>query len=321
MNKENPDWIRAFAPATVANVACGFDVFGFALERPGDVVAARRRDAAGVEIVEVSGDGGSLPRDAGRNTAGVAAQYLLAEAGADAGIELRLVKGLPLKSGLGSSAASAVAAAVAVDALLGLDAPRERLLAAAMEGERVAVGSAHADNAAAALYGGFVLVRHGPRVTELPVPQGLSCALVRPHVEIDTGAARALLGKHVELGAAVAQWGNTAALVAGLFRGDLELVASALHDAVAEPVRAPWVPAFADVQAAARVAGALGCSLSGSGPSIFALCESLAVAQDCAAEMADALVAAGVEHDVVVSALGVSGARVLGPEETVPCAS
>lgn len=321
MNDDHSDWIRAFAPATVANVACGFDVFGFALERPGDVVAARRRDAPGVELAEVTGDGGRLPRDAGRNTAGIAARHLLAEAGAGAGVELRLAKGLPLASGLGSSAASAVAAAVAVDALLGLGAPRERLLAAAMEGERVVVDSAHADNAAASLYGGFVLVRHGPRVTELPVPAGLACALVHPHVEIDTGVARALLGDHVELGAAVTQWGNTAALVAGLFRGDLELVASALHDAVAEPLRSPQVPAFAEVKAAARRAGALGCGLSGSGPSIFALCENPYVARKCAAEMAAALMAAGVEHDVVVSALGAPGAHVLPVEETVPCAS
>lgn len=319
MNDDHADWIRAFAPATVANVACGFDIFGFALERPGDVVAARRRGKPGVAIVEITGDGGRLPRDAERNTAGVAARHLLGDSGV--GVELRLAKGLPLASGLGSSAASAVAAAVAVDALLGLGAPRERLLAAAMEGERVAVGSGHADNAAASLYGGFVLVRHGPRVTELPVPAGLSCALVRPHVEIDTGVARALLGDHVELGAAVTQWGNTAALVAGLFRGDWELVASALHDAVAEPVRSPQVPAFADVQAAARGAGALGCSLSGSGPSIFALCASPDVARRCAAEMAAALTAAGVAHDVVVSPLGVPGARVLHAEEAVPCAS
>jgi homoserine kinase len=318
---DHTDWIRAFAPATVANVACGFDVFGFALERPGDVVAARRRKAPGVEIVDITGDGGRLPRDAGRNTAGIAARHLLAEADATAGVELRLAKGLPLASGLGSSAASGVAAAVAIDALLGLGAPRERLLAAAMEGERVAVGSAHPDNAAAAVYGGFVLVRPGLRVTELPVPAGLSCALVRPHVEIDTGLARALLGDHVELGAAVAQWGNTAALVAGLFRGDLELVASALHDAVAEPARSPLVPAFAEVRAAARRAGALGCSLSGSGPSIFALCANPGIARSCAAEMAAALAAAGVAHDVVVSALGVPGARVLHAEEAVTCAS
>ena len=312
-------WIRAFAPATVANVACGFDVFGFALERPGDVVAARRRDEPGVVLSRITGDDGRLPADAEKNTAGVAAQHLLDRlAAGHGGVELQLTKGLPLASGLGSSAASAVAAAVAVDALLELGASREELLAAAIEGERAATGTAHADNAAAALHGGFVLARHGPRVTELPVPEWLWCALVRPHVEIETGAARAALGDRVGLAEASAQWGNTAALVAGLFRGDGELIASALHDAVAEPVRSPCVPAFAAVKQAALAAGALGCSLSGSGPSIFALCPSGEVAQRCVAAMADPLTGAGIDYDVYVSAVGAPGARVIEDQGDTP---
>ncbi len=312
------EWVKALAPATVANVSCGFDVFGFALEHPGDLVEARRREAPGVVLARITGDGGRLPVAAEKNTAGVAAIHLLDEMTAGAtGVELRLAKGLPLASGLGSSAASAVAAAVAVDALLGLEASREMLLAAAIEGERVATGSAHADNAAAALHGGFVLARHGPRVTELPVPEGLSCALVRPHVEIETGASRAALGDRVGLAAAVTQWGNTAALVAGLFRGDRQLIASALHDAIAEPVRAPRVPGFAAVREAALRSGALGCGLSGSGPSIFALCESGESARLCAAEMAASLAGAGIDHDVHVSAAGAAGARVIEDEKEI----
>lgn len=334
MSREELAWIRAFAPATVANVACGFDVFGFAVEEPGDVVAARRREGTGVVLSEVTGDGGRLPRDAGRNSAGAAVLHLMREAaggGRDLpGVELRLAKGLPLASGLGSSAASGVAAVVAVDALLGLGAPRDALLRAAVEGERAACGSAHADNAAPALYGGFVLVRgphqsppspRGALVTELPVPAGLTAVLVRPHIEVDTGAARALLGDRIGLGQAVTQWGNAAALVAGLFRADHDLIASALHDAVAEPVRSAAVPGFAEVKAAAIESGALGCSLSGSGPTIFAFSRDAAGARVVAAKMEDALRrASGLDCDVYVTPVGAPGARLIA-EEDLRCAS
>ena len=312
-------WVRASAPATVANVGCGFDVFGFALERPGDVVAARTSSRPGIVITEITGDGGQLTRDPERNTAGVALARLLREISGERapGIELRVDKGVPLESGLGSSAASAVAAVVAVDALLDLRAPRELLLTCAAEGERAVASAAHADNAASSLYGGFVLVRDAaPRVVELPVPAGLACAVVRPHAAVASRAARAVLGQHVELHRAVTQWGNTAALVAALFRSDLTLLASALHDEVAEPARAPLAPGLSAMQAAARKTGALGCSLSGSGPSAFALCASLAVARVSAAQMAAALVeATGLASDVYISIVGAPGARLLAEGE------
>ncbi len=321
MGEEKSSWVRAYAPGSVANVGCGFDVFGFALEEPGDVVAARRQEEPGVVLTAVEGDGGRLPREAARNTAGGAAQWLLdnvlnAAAGRSSGVELRLEKGLPLASGLGSSAASAVAAAVAVDALFGLGLPRETLLAAAVEGERVGCGAAHGDNAAASLYGGFVLVRQDLgggafTVLELPVPEDLSCAVVRPHVEVDTGQARRLLGDRVGLREAVAQWGNTAAFVAGLYRGDPGLLRSALHDAVAEPLRSAQVPGFQEMKQAALAAGALGCSLSGSGPSTFALAIHRAAAETIGEAMAEALFGAVGGFDVFVSTVGAPGARVL----------
>lgn len=341
MSRENLAWIRAFAPATVANVACGFDVFGFAVERPADVVAARRREGTGVVLAEVTGDGGRLPRDAEKNSAGVAVRHLLEEAAGGRrlpGVELRLAKALPLASGLGSSAASGVAAVVAVDALLGLGASRESLLRAAVEGERAACGAAHADNAAPSLYGGFVLVRGGReagalqrplagrggrlQVTELPVPAGLTAVLVRPHAEVETGGARALLGDRIRLEQAVVQWGNAAALVAGLYRADRDLIASALHDAVAEPVRSAAVPGFAEMKAAALEHGALGCSLSGSGPTTFAIFADAAVAGEAAPRMARALrLAADLDCDVYVSKVGAPGARLISEEEDAACAS
>jgi homoserine kinase len=305
---------RAFAPATVSNVGPGFDCFGFAVEGLGDVVEARATAAPGVHITAITGDGGALPRDPERNTAGVAAAQVLRLAdAAAAGVTLTIAKGMPLTSGLGSSAASAVAAAVAVDGLLGSGLSKKQLLACAVKAEAAGCGAEHGDNVAPSLYGGFVLVRQGGhRVDPLPVPPGLHCALLRPHRSVETGAARALLGDRVPLAAAVRQWGNTAALVAALFRGDFELLASALEDAVAEPLRGPLQAGFAQVQAAARQAGALGCSLSGSGPTIFALTRGASQAQTVVQAMAKAFAEVSeLPTDAWTSPVGAAGARIL----------
>ncbi len=306
--------VRAFAPATASNIGCGFDILGFALEQPGDEVEAWERAEEGIEIVSISGDAGRLPLDPQRNTAGVAVQALLDATGCRRGVGLRLRKGLPLSSGLGSSAASGVAALRAVDHLFGLGAPPELLLQCALEAERVACGSAHADNAAPCIYGGFVLIRPGdrPEVISLPVPEGLACAMVRPHVEVQTRAAREILGDQVPLSAAVRQWSNVGGLMVALFRSDFELLSRCLHDAIAEPKRAALVPGFAAAKAAALGAGALGSSLSGSGPSIFALCTSRRQAEAVAAAMAEALERqAQVSSDRFVTTVGAPGARIL----------
>jgi homoserine kinase len=224
--------IAAFAPATVSNVACGFDVLGFALEAPGDVVVAEAATVEGVEIAAIDGDGGRLSREASGNTAGTAVQALLARLGAARGIRLTIHKGIPLASGVGSSGASAVAAVVAVNELLGRPAPLDVLLDCAMRGEVAGCGAAHPDNVAPSLFGGFVLARSAvpPDIVRLPVPDGLSCAVLHPHLEVETGAARALLGDTVPLADAVRQWGNVGALVAGLFLNDLPLVGRSLED-------------------------------------------------------------------------------------------
>ena len=305
---------RAFAPGSVSNLACGFDVLGFAIEQPGDEVVVRERSEPGVELLELSGDDGRLPRDAARNTAGVAVSRLLREAGCGRGVGLSLHKNMPLSSGLGSSAASGVAAVYATNHLFGLGASREEMLRCAMAAEEVACGSAHADNATPSLLGGLVLIRSSDPldVVELPVPEGLSCAIVRPHIEVETRASRSLLGESVPLRAAVTQWGNLAALVAGLFRSDLELIGRSLVDVIAEPKRAVLVPGFDAVRRAALDRGALGCSLSGSGPSIFALCASRSVAESAVAAMQAAFVAShGLASDRFVSTVGAEGARLI----------
>jgi homoserine kinase len=303
----------AFAPATVSNVACGFDVLGFALETPGDHVTARL-SPSGVQIEGIDGDGGRLPRDAARNTAGVAALALLTKLGERRGVVLSIRKGLPLSSGLGGSAASAAAAVVAVDAVLGSGASIETLVSCALEGERLGAGSAHADNVAPSLYGGFVLVRrlNPPDIIRLPVPSGLVAVVVHPDLEIETARARALLGTTVPLADAVRQWANLGAFVDALHRGDFSQISRSLEDTIAEPRRASLIPGLAMIKRAAGDAGALGCSISGSGPSLFALCAGRDVAERVAAAMSGAVrTHIGRDPGVYVSSIAPRGAHVL----------
>jgi len=305
--------VTAFAPATVSNVACGFDVLGFALASPGDEVTARLVPS-GVSIDDITGDSGRLPRSAERNTAGVAAQALLHTAGERRGVALTIRKGLPLASGLGGSAASAAAAVVAVDALFHLGSSLETLVACALEGERLGAGSAHADNIAPSICGGFVLVRrsHPPDIVRLPVPAGLTAVVVHPDLEIETAMARKLLGDTVLLKDAIQQWANLGAFVDGLHRGDFDLISRSLEDRIAEPRRAALVPGLAAIKQAAVEAGALGCGLSGSGPSLFALCRTAADAERVARAMTDAVRAEiGGEMQTYVSSVAPHGARVV----------
>ena len=301
----------AFAPATVANVACGFDIFGFAIEGLGDVVTAELREEPGVTIGEVRG-GVELPVDPERNTAGMAAGCLLEALGERRGVELIIEKRMPIASGLGSSAASAVAAVVAVDALLGGVADPDVLLRCAVAGEAVASGVPHADNVAPSLLGGFTLVRGGIadlRVDRIPVPEELWCAIVHPHLAVETRGSRAAIGDRIEIGQAVRQWGNVAALTAGLVQGDWDLLASGLEDVVAEPARSGRVPGFASMMETARREGALGGSLSGSGPSVFAFCRGKESAERVAAAMQGEYEATGTGgSDVHVSRVGAEGA-------------
>jgi homoserine kinase len=307
--------VTAFAPATVSNVACGFDVLGFAIEKPGDEVIARfdRSGTTGVRIDDITGDDGRLPREAGRNTAGVAAQALLTALHEHRGVVLTIAKGLPLSSGLGGSAASAAAAVVAVDALLEAHASLDTLVACAIEGEGLGNRSAHPDNIAPALYGGFVLVRHPHPldIIRLPVPDGLMSVVIHPDLEIETAKARALLGTTVPLADAIRQWANMGALVDGLHRGDFAQIGRALEDTIAEPRRAPLVPGLARIKQAAMSAGALGCSLSGSGPSLFALCRGADAANRVAVAMTAAVqTEIGCGSQTYVSSI-TNGARVV----------
>lgn len=305
--------VTAFAPATVANVAAGFDVLGFALCAPGDELTARFFDGEGVLISRVTGDEGRLPLDPRKNTAGVSAQALLKHLGEKRGIELELRKKMPLGSGLGSSAASAVAAVLAVNELLGRPLAKKDLLPFALEGERVACGSAHADNAAPSLLGGFVLIRsYAPLdVIPLPAPANLWATVVHPHIEIQTKDARGILKQQVSLSNAITQWGNVAGLVAGLLTSDYGLISRSLQDVIIEPIRSILIPRFYEMKQAALDAGALGCSISGSGPSLFALSTSRETALNVASAMRLVLDSIGIGSDEFISAVNPDGAKIL----------
>ncbi len=306
--------IRAFAPATVANVGCGFDVLGFAIHELGDYVTASVSETPGVRITSITGDGGRLPLEAEKNTAGLAAQSLLKEAGkTDLGVELTIEKNMPLGSGLGSSAASSVASVVAVNRLIGDPFSKSELLPFSVEGELAASGTAHADNVAAALFGGFILVKthNPPDVLSLQTPEKLHCTIIHPKIEIQTKNSRKILRKEVPLQKAVTQWANVGSLVVGLYTDDYDLIGRSLHDEIIEPVRSMLIPGFKEMKAAALKAGALGCSISGSGPSLFALSTSEFLAREIGKKMGTVLDEVDLEFDVHVSKVNTVGAAVV----------
>lgn len=309
------NYIKAFAPATVANVACGFDIFGFAIQEPGDTVEIWRRDEPGIVIKEITGDEGRLPRTTEKNAVTVVMIHLLKHLGiTDFGCEVALHKNMPLGSGMGSSAASAVAGVVALNELLGAPLSRQELLRFAMEGERIASGSAHADNVGPSLLGGFVVIRsYTPLdIFSVPVPEDLYCTLVHPDIEINTKDARYILRNEVSLKNTIAQMGNVAGLVAGLMKSDYDLISRSMVDVIIEPVRSILIPEFNEVKKAAIEQGALGCSISGSGPSMFALSKGMENARKAGEAMQQTFARAGIESTMHLSAINQGGARVLG---------
>jgi homoserine kinase len=307
--------IRVFAPATIANVGPGFDVLGLALGSPGDLLDAELMDGPGVEIVEITGDDGRLSRDVMKNVASRAAADVLRRSAAGKGLRLWLHKRMPLASGLGSSGASSAAGAVAANELLGRPLSPRDVVLSAIEGECAASGSPHADNVAPSVMGGFVLVRScSPlEMVQLPVPPDLRVAVVHPHCHVSTADARRLVnGRAYGLDVIVANIGSVATLVAALYRGDLPLLGRSIDDRIIEPLRSTLIPGFTAVKSAALDAGALGCSIAGSGPSVFAFADSDAAAQRIGQAMQRAFEAsAGLESDLFWGNVSTEGARVV----------
>ncbi|WP_194777062.1 homoserine kinase [Pararhodonellum marinum] len=302
--------ITAFAPATVANVSCGFDILGFAIDELGDKVTVGLGDRPGLHVVHIEGDGGKLPYEAEQNTCTVAIQAMLYALGESIDLEVRLEKGLPLGSGMGSSAASAVAALVACNELLGNPFQKQALLPFAIEAERVACGAAHADNVAPSLLGGFVLIRDYETldVIKLHVPAGLYATLVHPHLELNTADSRSVLRQKISLKESTIQSGNIAGLIAGLYSEDLPLISRSLKDVIAEPSRALLIPGFYEVRQGIKEAGALGSGISGSGPTTFILSPNRDIALKSGEISKEIFEKLGLETDIYTSAINVRGA-------------
>lgn len=303
----------AFAPASVGNVAIGFDIMGFSVDALGDRVTVSVRDTPGVEIRATRGVTGELPREPRDNTAGRALLALLEALRPGFGFSIEIDKGIPLGSGLGGSAASAVGAVVAANALLPQPFAPLELLKFAMAGEAVASGARHADNIAASLFGGLVLTVgiDSPRVKQIPVPAGIRAVIVHPHMFLATARARAILKGSVELSDFVWQTANLAGFISGCYTSDLDMIRASLEDVVIEPQRAALIPGFRDVRRGAMEAGALGCSISGAGPTMFAL-STEATAAAVLAAMRGEFARQALATDEWVVEMRPTGARVIG---------
>lgn len=303
--------IKLFAPATIANLSCGFDVLGLCLDTVGDEMIIRKTNNKGVKITKVIGQ--NLPLETEKNVAGVAVLALLEKVDTAFGFEIEIHKNIKPGSGIGSSAASSAGAVFGVNKLLGEPFSLQQLIPFAMEGEKLASGTAHADNVAPALLGGFTLVRsYTPLdVIKIDAPNELYATVLHPQIEIKTADARAVLKQKVTLKQTVIQLGNLGGFIAGLYTNDYELIGRSLYDEIVEPSRAILIPEFDNVIKAAKKAGALGGGISGSGPSIFALSKGKETADRVALAMAKAYENLQIDFDIHVSKVNANGIKVL----------
>lgn len=307
------DKIKVFAPATVANVACGYDILGFAIEKPGDELIMEITSEPGVVIVDIEGDGGVLPRNPYKNSATVAIMDYLKFINAKFGCKVWIKKMMPSGSGLGSSAASAVAGVYAINMLCNEKLTKNEMLPFLLNAEKAACDAAIADNVAASLFGGFILVRsYEPLdIIHIPVPEELWCAVINPDVIVLTKEAREILPKEIPLSISLRQSANVGGLMVGLLRGDYDLIGRSLVDYIAEPYRSKLIPGFYEMKEAAINVGALGSSISGSGPSVFALCKGKEIADKAGDAMKDVMTKLGINAEVYVSKVNHTGPKTL----------
>lgn len=305
------NYLKIFSPATVANVSCGFDSLGFAIDTVGDEMTFTKTTEKGVKITEITG--ANLPFDVDKNAASAVVKKMLLESNADFGISIAIHKGFSPGSGLGSSAASAAGAAFGANQFLENHFSELELTKYAMFGEEVACGSQIADNVAAATYGGFVLVRsYNPlEIIKLPVPNELRLVAIHPQIEIKTKDAREVLPKEIPLKDAVTQWANVGGLIAGLYSNNYELIGHSLVDIIVEPARKNLIPYFDIVKQNAINAGALGAGISGSGPTIFALCKGDEIAKKVFEAIKNNYNNTGIEATAFISKVNNEGIKIL----------
>ena len=308
MNKSE---IKLFSPATVANVACGFDVLGLCLDTIGDEMVVRKVDEKGVRITKI--EGFKLPFETELNVAGVSALAMYQELELDCGFEIEIKKNIKPGSGIGSSAASAVGSVYGINALLGSPLNKTQLTQFAIKGEALASGSEHADNIAPALFGGFTLVKSvSPlEILQIPSPDNLYVTIIHPQIEIKTAISRAILPKNVPLKNAIIQWANVGSFIHSLHTSDYPLLQRSLHDVIIEPHRSKLIPHYNEVKQQTLNVGALGTNISGSGPSIFSLCEGIENANKVGDVMRNIYSNTGIKFDVHISKINTQGVKIL----------
>lgn len=307
----NTNEIRLFSPATIANISCGFDVLGVALDAVGDEMVIRKVSEQGIHITKLEGQ--DLPMETDKNVAGVAGLALLAASTYEGGFEIEIFKKIKAGSGIGSSAASSAGAVWGMNELLGRPFSQLELVKFAMEGERLASGVAHADNVAPALFGGFTLVRSYDPLDIIPInsPDELWATVIHPQIEVKTSDSRKILKTKISLEDGIKQWGNVGGLIAGLFKNDYALIGRSLEDHIVEPIRSMLIPEFDRVKFESLNAGALGCGISGSGPSIFAFSKGEVTAHEVALVMKEIYGKISVDNDVHVSKINSIGIKLL----------
>lgn len=307
MNSE----IKIFSPATVANVSCGYDVLGFCLDTVGDIMKVKKVTQKGVRITKI--EGYDLPFEVSQNVAGVSALALYEDAKPDCGFEIEIFKRIKPGSGIGSSSASAAGSVFAMNQLLGKPYNKTELTNFAMKGEALASGSEHADNIAPALFGGFTLVKttRPLEVLQIPVPKNLYATIIHPQIEVKTSESRGILPKDILLKNAITQWANVGSLIHALHSNDYSLISRSLEDVIVEPYRSKLIPHFNEVKMNAIKAGALGCGISGSGPSIFALSEGIEIAKEVETSMREIYENTTIAFDTYVSCVNTKGMKIL----------
>ncbi|WP_163514938.1 homoserine kinase [Gelidibacter japonicus] len=305
----NKNEIKIFSPATVANVSCGYDVLGFCLDTIGDEMVIRKTVRKGIYITKI--EGYDLPLDATKNVAGVSALAMIADAKPDFGFEIEIYKNIKPGSGIGSSSASASGSVFAINELLGKPYTKTQVTDFAMKGESLASGSEHADNLAPGIFGGFTLVKSiSPlEILQLPTPKDVYATIIHPQIEIKTSDARAILPKTFPLKDAITQWANLGSFVHALHTSDYELLKRSLQDVIVEPHRSQLIPHFSEVKLAALQHGALGASISGAGPAIFALSKGIENAKNVEKAMREVYSKTAIDFETYVSKINIEGIR------------